>query len=287
MLHPEVVCFERSQRPDAFRAAQERRQRGRRPREFRKEEFHIAAALQTVIHRRGITEVNAEAALRLGKYRGNRAYFRVELDEGYVVPRCNSLQNYAANQKWVRLFCQLEARPFSRLRAAPVRAHHQPRRNSLRILAAGGDHKRRRARLHSLHRNSAAYLRSRSLGGRQQHLLHFRVRVTQGGLLLRCRGSKFARRTAHAQVNPRNLLRALSAKKFVKPKSCDFGHAPRHHVLAADAIAETRLLLENQNLRTTFRHALCQSGGRHPSANGDQVIVWRRHVRFSPVTWLT
>src|SRR3984957_9102594 len=228
MLHPEIVCFERSQRPDALRAAQERRQRGRCPRDFRKKEFHIAAALQTVIHRRGITEVNAEAALRLGKYRGNRAYFRVELDEGYVVPRCNSLQNYAANQKWVRLLCQLESSPFSRLRAAPVRAHYEPRRNSLRILAAGGDHKRQRAWLDSPHRNPAAYFRTRSLSGRQQHLLHFRVRVAHGGLLLRGRGSKFARRTAHAQVNPRNLLRALSAKKIVNPQGCDFGHAPRH-----------------------------------------------------------
>ena len=73
MLHPEIVCFERSQRPDALRATQERRQAGRRPREFRKKEFHIAAALQTVIRRRGITEINAEAGLCLGKYRGNRA----------------------------------------------------------------------------------------------------------------------------------------------------------------------------------------------------------------------
>src|ERR1700751_3954013 len=95
MLHTEIVRFERSQRPDALRAAQERRQRGCRPREFRKEEFHITAALQTVTHGRGISEVNAEATLRLGKYRCDRAYFRVELNEGYVVPRCNSLQNYA------------------------------------------------------------------------------------------------------------------------------------------------------------------------------------------------
>src|SRR5579862_1644109 len=131
MFHPEVVRFERSQRPDALRGAEEMRQHGCRPRKFRKEEFHIAAALQTVIHRRGIAEVNPEATLRLGKYRCDRAQFRVELNEGYVGPRCNSLQNYAANQKWVRLFCQLKSRPFSRLRAAPVRAHHEPRRNPL------------------------------------------------------------------------------------------------------------------------------------------------------------
>ena len=86
MLHPELVCFKRSQRPDALRAAQERRQPGCCPREFRKKQFHIAAALQTVIHRRRITEINAEAALCLRKYRGNRAYFRVELDEGYIFP---------------------------------------------------------------------------------------------------------------------------------------------------------------------------------------------------------
>src|SRR5208337_4060918 len=98
-----------------------------------------------------------------------------------------------------------------------------------------------------------------------------------------CAGDKFAMFypvTRNVRVDPVEMVPSGFGQAVGHAEGLSFGVAPGHHHLAADAILELPLMLDDENLRALFRHVFSQ-GCAAQAAAGDGHIVRCRHAQPS------
>ena len=162
----------------------------------------------------------------------------------------------------------------------PLGSHHQPRGDGFSAAIFLNHHLRPRARPHLANRRAPSHRGARCSRRLQQRLLHGGVIAGQARELMLCAGNKFAMfyPVAHdIRVDPVEVVPSGSGQAIGDSEGLHFRVAPRQHHLAAHAVLELPLVLDDQNFGAVFRHVFGQ-GCAAQAAAGDGHIVCCRHA---------
>jgi hypothetical protein len=127
------------------------------------------------------------------------------------------------------------------------------------------------------HLRRTQQLGTRFHGQIEQTLLHLRMIEIEKARPCRRRLDKIAIAVRHRQ--PSRLVSAIGEQAIVDAKLARFSYAPRQHALAAHAVTEHRLTLDDESACAGSRHCCREGRTRESAADDHQIEV---HPRLLP-----